>query len=161
MMARAGVHGSSAEADAAHSTPDITLAVTRGAARHFEDLGAAVLTEFTLSSGRRADIVALHPDGTLDIVEVKSGLADFQSDTKWPDYGAFCDRFYFAVAADFPMDVLPEEGVCGLVIADAWTAEIVRAAPVHKLAGSRRRAVTQRFARIAAQRLRQLTDPRL
>lgn len=127
----------------------------------FEDLGAAVVTEFTLATGRRADLAALHTDGSIDIVEVKSGREDFLSDTKWPDYQAFCDRFYFAVAPGFPMDLLPDESICGLVVADAWSAEIVRPAPERKLASARRRALTIKLARTAAVRLRQLIDPRL
>lgn len=127
----------------------------------FEDLGASVLTEFTLASGRRADIVALHRDGTIDIIEVKSGRQDFLSDAKWPEYQAFCDRFYFAVAPEFPLDLLPGGEICGLVLADSWSGEIVRSAPVVKLPGARRRAVTLKIARNAVGRLRQLQDPRL
>lgn len=134
--------------------------MTRGVARLFEDLGAAVVTEFTLATGRRADLAALHPDGGIDIVEVKSSREDFLSDTKWPEYQGFCDRFYFAVAPGFPLDLLPDESVCGLVVADAWSAEIVRPAPERKLASARRRALTIKLARTAAVRLRQLIDPR-
>lgn len=140
--------------------PAVTEAVTRGTARLFEDLGAAVVTEFTLATGRRADLVALHPDGGIDIVEVKSSREDYLSDVKWTEYQAFCDRFYFAVAPGFPMDLLPSEAVCGLIVADAWSAEIVRSAPERKLASARRRALTVKLARTAAVRLRQLIDPR-
>ena len=141
--------------------PVVTGSVTRGVARLFEDLGAAVITEFTLATGRRADLAALHPDGSIDIVEVKSSREDFLSDTKWPDYQAFCDRFYFAVAPGFPMDLLPDESICGLVVADAWSAEMIRPAPERKLASARRRALTIKLARTAAVRLRHLIDPRL
>lgn len=85
------------------STPEITRQVTRGAARLFEDLGCAVVTEFTLANGRRADVAVLHGDGTLELVEVKSGLPDFRADGKWSEYLDFCDAFYFAVAPGFPM----------------------------------------------------------
>jgi hypothetical protein len=139
----------------------VTDAVTRGAARLFEDLGAAVVTEFRLATGRRADIAALHPDGRIDIVEVKSSREDFLSDTKWPEYQAFCDRFYFAVSTDFPMDILPDQTVCGVVVADAWSADIIHPAPTFPLAAARRRAVTIKLARTAAVRLRRLLDPRI
>lgn len=149
------------EAGAPAVTRAVTQAVTRGAARMFEDLGQAVVTELALANGRRADIAALAGDGTLTIVEVKSGLPDFAADHKWEDYGAFCDRFFFAVAADFPIDRLPGPEVCGLIVADAWGAEILRAAPVARLAPARRKAITLRFANAAARRLRALEDPRL
>lgn len=137
-----------------------TRAVTRGVARLFEDMGHAVATELTLATGRRADIVALAKEGTVAIVEVKSGLADFASDRKWEGYGGFCDRFYFAVAADFPMDRLPGPEVCGLIVADAWDAEIVREAVSAPLAPARRKAMMIRFATVVARRLRALEDPR-
>ncbi|WPZ35251.1 MmcB family DNA repair protein [Thalassobaculum sp. OXR-137] len=139
----------------------ITRAVTRGAARLFEDLGQAVVTELRLANGRRADIVALAPDGTVTIVEVKSGIPDFAADGKWAEYGPFCDRFFFAVSPEFPVERLPDAGICGLIVADAWGAEILRDAPVVRLAAARRKAITLRFAATAARRLRSLEDPRL
>jgi hypothetical protein len=141
--------------------PAVTRAVTRGAARMFEDLGQAVVTELRLATGRRADIVALAGDGTITIVEVKSGLPDFAADRKWEGYGPYCNRFFFAVAPEFPMERLPGGDVCGLIVADAWSAEILRDAPGHRLAPARRKAMTLRFALTAARRLRGLEDPRL
>ena len=142
-------------------TPEVTRAVTRGTARMFEALGHGVVTEVSLANGRRADLVTLASDGTISIVEVKSGLADYLSDRKWVDYGDFCDRFYFAVADAFPTERLPPPEQCGLIIADAWDAEITRPAPETKLAAARRKAMTLRVARTAAQRLRQFQDPRI
>lgn len=139
----------------------ITRAVTRGAARMFEDLGQAVVTELRLATGRRADIMALAGDGTVTVVEVKSGLSDFASDRKWEDYAEFCDCFFFAVSAEFPLDRLPDADVCGLIVADAWGAEILREAPVSRLSPARRKAVTLRFAATSARRLRGIEDPRL
>ena len=139
----------------------ITRAVTRGAARLFEDLGQSVVTELRLANGRRADIVALAGDGTVTIVEVKSGIPDFAADRKWEDYGPFCDRFFFAVSAEFPLERLPAGEICGLIVADAWGAEILRDAPTIRLAAARRKAITLRFATTAARRLRGIEDPRL
>jgi hypothetical protein len=119
--------------------------------------GFATLTEFSLASGRRADVMALGRGGELAIVEIKSSIADFRSDGKWPDYREFCDRFYFAVAADFPQSLIPAE--CGLIIADSFGAEILRESPVTTMAPARRKAVTLRFALVAADRLRRLLDP--
>lgn len=146
--------------DTDESVPGITRQVTRGAARLFEDLGCAVVTEFVLANGRRADVAALSADGRVTLVEVKSGVADFRADSKWPGYLDFCDAFYFAVSPEFPRDLLPEAETCGVIVADAWEAAILRPAPERTLAAARRRAVTVRIARVAAQRLRALTDPR-
>src|SRR5215216_2609823 len=77
--------------------------VQRGVRRLFAQLGHASLPEFTLASGRRADVIALAPDGLLTIVEIKSSVADFRADRKWPDYRDFCDRFFFAIPATVPL----------------------------------------------------------
>ncbi len=138
---------------------EAALAIARGASRCLLAHGFARLTELTLANGRRADLIALNNKGVIIIAEVKSSLADFRADQKWPEYRDYCDRFYFAVAPDFPVDVLPPD--TGLILADRYGGEIVRAAPEHKLAGARRKEVTQRFARIAALRLQGIADPEL
>jgi hypothetical protein len=133
------------------------LGVRRGVRRLFAQLGHATLPEFTLASGRRADVIALAPDGRLAIVEIKSSVADYRADRKWPDYRDFCDRFYFAVPETVPIEILP--GTAGLIVADAFGAAILREPPDHPLAGARRKAVTLRFARAAAGLLHTLADP--
>ena len=92
--------------------------VSRGVCRLLADLGYATITEFTLKNGRRADVAGLDKRGKIIIVEVKSSAADFRSDAKWPEYLEHCDEFFFAVAEDFPHDILPAEH--GLIIADRW-----------------------------------------
>jgi len=143
-------------ADAA-GRPDVTRLVTRGVRRHLSQLGYASVAEVTLKGGRRADIIAMDDKGTLLIVEVKSGLADFAADGKWPDYTGFCDRFYFAVAADFPVDLIPDH--CGLIVADGYEATIEREPPPLPLAGARRKAMLIRLARLAAAKLHRQEDP--
>jgi hypothetical protein len=133
------------------------LDIARGASRYLRALGCAVVAEIPLADGRRADLMALDPRGDITILEVKSCLADFRTDQKWEDYRQWCDRFYFAVDAAFPQDVIPEE--CGLVVADRYGAEPLREPPEHRLAASRRRAMTLRFARCAAFRLHGADDP--
>ena len=125
--------------------------IARGVLRLLHDYGFAGVTEMTLANGRRADIAAIGPGGEISIVEIKSSVADFRSDQKWPEYRPFCDRFYFAVAAHFPQDLIPEE--TGLIIADAYGGAVIREPDVEKLAAARRKAVTLRFARLAAARL--------
>lgn len=134
-------------------------AIARGTRRMLWARGFATVTELVLASGRRADVVALSEKGEIWIVEIKSSVADFRSDSKWPEYRAFCDRLLFAVDREFPSDLIPEE--TGLVIADQYGAELVREAPHTALPGARRKAVTLRFARAAAVRLHGLADPEL
>jgi hypothetical protein len=86
-----------------------------------------------------------------------ASTADFRGDHKWPEYREFCDRFFFAVGPDFPREVLPQDA--GLIIADRYGGEIIRAAPEHKLAGARRKAMTLRMLRAAAFRLHATVDP--
>jgi hypothetical protein len=131
--------------------------VAVGTRRLLASHGFASVTELTLASGRRADIVALGSDGAIWIVEIKSSVADFRTDGKWPDYRDFCDRFCFAVPADFPTEILPTD--TGLVLADAFGAAMVRQAPEHRINASRRKAVMLRFAHAAAGRLHMLVDP--
>ena len=132
------------------SRPETTATVTRGAARLLSALGYAPLAEVTLPNGRRADLMARGPRGEIFIVEVKSGLEDFRVDVKWPEYRPYCDAFAFAVAPEFPREILPEEP--GLIVADGFGGAILREAPVTALAGARRKALTLAFARLAALR---------
>lgn len=132
-------------------------AIVRGTQRLLASLGQASVTEYVLPDGRRADILALDRAGAFTIIEVKSCLVDFLSDGKWPDYRAYCDRFYFAVDAAFPAERVPE--ACGLMLADGYGAAIIREAPVHGLAGARRRALLVGFGLVAAGRLHRMADP--
>jgi len=132
------------------SRPQITSAVTRGAARLFLALGYAPLLEVGLPNGRRADIMALGPRGQIAVAEVKSGLEDFRTDRKWGEYLPYCDAFYFAVAPEFPREILPDEP--GLIVADSFDGAVLREAPAVPLAGARRKALTLAFARLAAGR---------
>ncbi len=117
------------------------------------------VVELVPAPGLRVDVMALGPKGEIWIVECKSSRADFTSDRKWQGYLDFCDRFFWAVDAAFPTELLPDE--TGLIIADGYDAEILRIGPEAKLAGARRKAMVQKFARHAALRLQALRDPRL
>jgi hypothetical protein len=131
--------------------------LARGVCRHLSTHGFATLEEFTPERGKRLDVMAMGPKGEFWIVECKSSRVDFTSDGKWGGYLDWGDRYFWAVDADFPVELLPED--TGLIIADGYDAEILRMGPETKLAGARRKAVTQRFARAAAQRLHLLRDP--
>ena len=130
--------------------PERTLDIARGACRLLLDMGTSPILEWALPHGRRADIAAIDDKGEILIVEVKSCREDYEADTKWTDYLEFADRFFFAVDADFPREILPEE--TGLMIADRYGAAIVREAPRSALPPARRKASLIRFARHAAER---------
>lgn len=145
-----------ADGSAAPARPAADLA--RGVVRLFAECGIAALTELSLKNGRRVDVIGIGPDGRVHIVEIKSSRADFLGDRKWPEYLVFADFFYFAVAADFPEQLLPEGE--GLILADRFGGEIVRAPRPRPLAAARRKALTLRFARLAASRLMlRVVDP--
>lgn len=131
--------------------------LARGVCRHFLSLGFATVTELVPAPGLRVDVMALGPRGELWIVECKASRADFAADRKWQGYLTWCDRFFWAVDAAFPTDLLP--GDTGLMLADAYNAEILRMPPETPLTGARRKATLQRFARHAALRLQALRDP--
>jgi hypothetical protein len=138
---------------------DAAPAIRRGALRILHALGFAAVAELPLGSGRRADLVALGAGAEIWIVEIKSCAADFRSDRKWQEYRLHCDRLLFAVAPEFPATMLPADA--GLVIADAYGGTLVREAPLHPLAASRRKAILVRFGRVAAARLAAVHDPGL
>jgi hypothetical protein len=133
------------------SRPETTSLVTRGAARLITAMGFSPLLEVGLPNGRRADVMALGARGEIAICEVKSGLEDYRVDRKWGEYLPFCDAFYFAVAPEFPQDILPPEP--GLIVADAFGGAVIRPPPHTPLAGARRKALTIAFARLAAGRV--------
>jgi hypothetical protein len=134
--------------------PDITIAVRQGTTRLLVHSGFAPIWEFGLANNRRADICGVGSKGEIVIVEVKSGIEDFRTDAKWHEYAPYCDLFYFAVAPDFPFEMIPSDGDAapGLIVADAFGAEIIRPAPRFTLAAPRRKAMTLSFARHAALR---------
>jgi hypothetical protein len=131
--------------------------LARGVCRLLLQCGFAPMIEVPVSTGLRVDVMAIGPKGEIWIVECKSSRADFISDRKWAGYLEWCDRFFWAVDAAFPVYLLPIDA--GLIIADAFGAEIERTPEVLKMAGARRRAVILRFSRIAAGRLAISLDP--
>ena len=139
------------------TSPLIASDIVRGTCRLLAAHGYGTLTEVTLRTGRRVDVMALAPDGGIAVVEVKSSVQDFRSDRKWRDYLDFCDRFFFAVGEGFPHDILPGEP--GLIVADRFGAAILRDAPETRLAPARRKALTLKFALLGSQRLTRMLDP--
>ncbi len=136
---------------------DTALLVQRGVARLMRAAGFAVLPEFTLATGRRADLLGIGETGEIWIVEIKSSPEDFRADLKWPEYRDYCDRLYFAIPTTMDPGMMPPDA--GLILADGWGADILRQAEAANLHASRRKAVTLAFARAAALRLHGLYDP--
>ncbi|MBL9059295.1 MAG: MmcB family DNA repair protein [Mangrovicoccus sp.] len=131
--------------------------LARGVCRHLRAQNFVCVEEFVPTPGLRVDVMALGPKGEVWIVECKSGRADFRSDAKWQGYLDWCDRYFWAVDADFPEGLLPAS--TGLIRADAWDAAILRPGAETPLAPARRKALVLRFARVAAARLQALRDP--
>lgn len=131
--------------------------IVRGVRRALHERGFASLVEFPLPCARRADVLGFDDAGGIVIVEVKSGVPDFRADQKWPEYRDWCDTFYFAVDDAFPTELIPDE--CGLFIADAFGAALIRESPVIRLAGARRNGLIRRAAILSARRLHRIEDP--
>jgi hypothetical protein len=136
---------------------ETAAAVARGTARLLHSLGFACVSELSLPSGRRADLVALNERGEIWIVEIKSSVEDLRADRKWEDYRAHCDRLFFAFTPDLPHEILPAD--TGLIVADAYGADMLCDAPEHRLPAPTRKVMTVRFAMAAALRINRLIDP--
>ena len=136
---------------------ETALMIQRGVCRLLRAAAFATLTEFTLASGRRADVIALNGDGAIWIVEIKSSPQDFHADGKWWEYWDYCDRLFFAIPQSMDDALIPAD--TGLIVADAFGADILRQPAPRPLHASRRKAVTLAFGRAAALRLHALHDP--
>jgi hypothetical protein len=136
---------------------ETALRIARGSARLLHAHGFCVVSELALPSGRRADLVALDSGGEIWIVEIKSSVADFRADQKWQDYRAHCDRLFFATCVEVPCEIFPPD--TGLIVADAFGAELHCQAPEHRLPAPTRKSMMLLFARAAALRLQSLVDP--
>jgi hypothetical protein len=136
---------------------ETALAVARGTGRLLLSLGFCCVSELPLPSGRRADLVAVDGRGEIWIVEIKSSVADFRADQKWMDYRLHCDRLFFATTMEVPCEIFPPD--TGLIVADAFGAEMKCDAPEHRLPAATRKSMLLRFSQTAALRLQALSDP--
>ena len=133
--------------------------IARGVIRHFSQVGLSSLSEFSPIRGLRVDIITLGMSDEIWIVECKSGQSDFKSDKKWQNYLDWCDRYFWAVDANFPINILPSD--TGIIIADAYDASILRDSPLNKLSAARRKKIMNSVARTACDRLLLHTDPKI
>ena len=133
------------------------LAVARGIKRLFARNGIWCLSEMPLRNHRRADLMGIDEKGRVVIVEIKVQRGDLLGDSKWPDYLDHCDRFYWGVAPHLDRSVLDSEAYlperCGVIVADAYDAEIVRPAASNPMAAARRKVEVELLARTAIRRL--------
>ena len=129
----------------------------RGVCRALRQFDFVCVEELVPTPGLRVDVMALGPKGEVWIIECKSSRADFMADQKWQGYLPWCDRFFWAVGGDFPVEILPQAS--GLMLADAYDTEILRMSPETPLAAARRKVMVQKFARHAASRLQAFRDP--
>ena len=136
---------------------ETALAIARGTARMLRSLGFACVSELSLPSGRRADLVAINERGEIWIIEIKSSIEDLRADQKWPEYRTHCDRLFFAFTQDLPCEIFPAD--TGLIVADAYGAHMHCPAPEHRLPAATRKSMTIKFALAAAQRINRLIDP--
>ncbi len=140
-----------------------SAAVARGVSRLFLRNQIMVQPEVSLRNNRRADLMGINAKGEIVIVEIKVSRADLLGDQKWPEYLDYCDRYFWAVPAG--SDFSPIEGEAflpdrtGLIVADAYDAEIIRSAALVPLAAARRKVEMQRLARLAMRRLMGIADP--
>ncbi len=134
---------------------EMAMSIRRGIMKGLEESDLVFLPELTLSSGRRADLIALNRKGEIIIFEIKSSIADFQTDSKWHEYKDYCDKFYFATHPGVPIEIFPDKE--GFIFADEYGCEILREAQLQKLNAATRKALTLRFARSAALRTKRLT----
>ncbi len=155
--------GDPASAVAAIAASPIAADVARGITRLFARNGIWCASEVPLQNGRRADLMGIDAKGLIVIVEIKVARGDLLGDSKWPDYLDYCDRFFWGVPPGLdrgPLDssaYQPE--LSGVIIADSYDAEIVRQAPLTRLAAARRKVQVERLARLAMRRYCALIDP--
>ncbi|MBR2119567.1 MAG: MmcB family DNA repair protein [Afipia sp.] len=136
---------------------DTALAIARGTSRFLKSLGFSCVSELTLPSGRRADLVAMNARGDIWIVEIKSSVEDLRADQKWQDYRMHCDRLFFAFTQEMPCELFPAD--TGLIVADAYGAHLHCDAPEHRLPAATRKSMIVSFGLLAAQRISRLIDP--
>ena len=137
--------------------------VARGIQRLFARNDIWCIAEMPLRNGRRADLMGIDAKGQVIIVEIKVQRGDLLGDGKWPDYLDHCDRFYWGVPPQLdrsPLDSAEyKPDCCGVIVADAYDAEIIRPAPSHPLAAARRKVEVERLARAAMRRFTVGLDP--
>ena len=128
-----------------------TKRITDAIARSYYEQGNGVLREFKLKIKRRVDLVTINDKGWITIIEIKSSVADFRNDKKWNEYIEWADQFYFGVAHNFPIEILPKEH--GIITTDGFDMHEAQPSPVQKLDGSRRKTLFRKLAKASMRRI--------
>ena len=128
-----------------------TQRITDAIARSYYEQGDGVLREFKLRNRRRVDLVITNDNGWIIIIEIKSSPEDFLSDKKWSEYIDWADQFYFGVAHNFPIGILPKEH--GIITTDGFDVYQAQPSPVQKLNGSRRNNLIRKIAKASMRRI--------
>lgn len=130
-----------------------TEKITNAIARMFiKERNGGVLREFTLKVRRRVDLITFNENSQISIVEIKSSPRDFLRDKKWSEYLEWADHFYFGVAEDFPLSLLPKGNTCGVIITDGFDSYEIQQAPTRILSSPRRNMLVRRMAKVAMTR---------
>lgn len=155
----AGTESNTLTEQSRHSAGD----VRRGIERLFARNDIWCLSEMPLRCARRSDLMGIDAKGHVIIVEIKVSRADLLGDAKWTDYLDYCDRFYWGLAPALDRTCLEDEAFlpdkCGVIVADGYDAEILRPAPLLKLAPARRKVEVERLARTSLRRMVHYADP--
>ena len=130
-----------------------TQRITDAIARSYYGQGDGVLREFKLKNRRRVDLVITDDKGWITIIEIKSSPVDFLSDKKWNEYIDWADQFYFGVAHNFPIGILPKEH--GIITTDGFDVYQAQPSPVQKINGSRRNNLIRKIAKASMRRIEQ------
>src|SRR5690606_14118888 len=135
----------------------------RGICRLFARNDIWCIAEMALRNGRRADLMGIDAKGRIVIVEIKTARGDLLGDGKWSDYLDYCDRFFWGLPPELDRACLDlsdfRPDCCGVIVADAYDAEILRPAPTQPLAAARRKVEVERLARAALRRQLGFMDP--
>ena len=130
-----------------------TQRITDAIARSYHEQGDGVLRELKLKNRRRVDLVITNDKGWIIIIEIKSSPEDFLSDKKWSEYIEWADQFYFGVAHNFPIGILPKEH--GIITTDGFDVYQAQPSPVQKINGSRRNNLIRKIAKASMRRIEQ------
>lgn len=95
----------------------------------------------------RADVIATNMGAWVEIIEVKSSVADFRSDKKWEGYRKFCDRLWFAMAAPVYAKVKDDipKGI-GVYVVGPNSIKVVQKSRIKEMDGKLRLNIMARMA---------------
>jgi hypothetical protein len=118
------------------------------AARYTQKRWAVHFEVGLVKHGRlRADVIAMHMGGGIEIIEVKSSVADFRTDKKMAKYMPYGDKMYLAVTKEvyekIADKVLPGIGVYVVGPDSIYVAKRAKTRPVH---GKKRLNIMARLA---------------